>query len=42
MFIDGKGAELTETYTRKEGKGKKDDKKDDDKKKKKKGPDKEE
>ena len=42
VFIDGKGAELTETYTRKEGKGKKDDKKDDDKKKKKKGPDKEE
>ncbi len=40
VFVDGKGNEEMETYTRREGKGKKDDKKDD--KKKKKGPDKEE
>jgi hypothetical protein len=41
VFVDGKGVEETETYTRREGKGKKDDKKEDDKKKKK-GPDKDE
>lgn len=34
VFVDGKGNEQTETYTRNEGKGKKDDKKDDKKKKK--------
>lgn len=37
VFVDGTGNEHTETYTRREGKGKKDDKKGDDKKKKK-GP----
>jgi len=41
VFVDGQGNEETETYTRKEGKGKKDDKKRDEKKVKK-GPDKEE
>lgn len=39
VFVDGKGNEQSETYTRKEGKGKKDDKKGDEKKKKK-GPEK--
>ncbi|HZZ81463.1 MAG TPA: YHYH protein [Gemmataceae bacterium] len=40
-YIDAAGNEKTETYERKEGKGKKDDKKGDEKKKKKKGPGKE-